>query len=286
MSSSQSLVNRERRMILEGNSTPEAAPAVDVEAILPLSPLQEGILFHSIDSRGCDPFLVQLCYSLSGDLAVPALRAAWEAAVRRHSALRTVFVWERRDRPLQVVRRNPPLVWERHDWRAHSPAESAERLQSFLQAERVQGFHLANSPPIRISLIATGDRAYRLVVTYHHIILDGWSLAIVWRQVVAAYEAGGRISADPVANPQYRDYVAWLGRQDPAAAERFWRRTLRGFRAPALFQSSPVEAATSEFSDLEVRLSATETAVATGFARTHHLTVNTLIQAANPLSDF
>jgi amino acid adenylation domain-containing protein len=263
------------------DSPPAGAPATDVEAILPLSPLQEGMLFHAIDSQGMDPHLIQLCSTIRGDLDVATLRAAWESVVRTHSALRTVFVWERRDRPLQVIRRTAAPPWEEHDWRALPAATHAAQLERFLAADRERGFSLAKLPPFRIRLIALSDRDYRLIVTYHHIILDGWSWAMVSQQVFAVYQAG-RIPETRAPGSQYKDYISWLGRQNSSLAEPFWRHTLKGLREPPLFRVPPahIPADTPGFNDLELELPERETAALCSFARANHLSLNTLIQAA------
>src|SRR3954452_847645 len=210
-----------------------------IEDLFPLTPLQQGLLFHALYEPGSGAYVGQFGFELTGELDVDAFRRAWEAAVERHAALRTGFAWEGGPEPLQVVRRRVEVGLAVEDWRALPAAERAARLEAYLQSDRARGFDPARAPLMRLALFRTGDQAHELVWTHHHLLVDGWSVGLVFRDVVALYDAfsEGRPPALPAVRP-YRGYAAWLKRQDAARAEAFWRRELAGFTAP-----TPVPAA-------------------------------------------
>src|SRR5690348_14343342 len=124
-----------------------------IEAIYPLSPIQQGMLFHSLYEPDSSIYFEQLVFALRGDLNSAALQRAWQHVVERHPILRTIFVWEGREKPLQVVRRQIGLAWEEIDWRTAPPADHAARLAAFLRADRERGFAFAKAPPMRLFLI-------------------------------------------------------------------------------------------------------------------------------------
>ena len=174
----------------------------------------------------------QLVLTLT-DVNVAALRGAWEQVLRRHDVLRTLFVWQTQDKPLQAVRRAVDLPWQELDWRGVDPADRRAKLDALLQADRARGFDLRTAPLMRLILIRSGEHRHELVWSHHHLLLDGWSVALIAKEVVAIYQAQvqGREHHPPLPRP-YQDHIAWLQRQDIAKAEAFWRRSLQGFSAP------------------------------------------------------
>lgn len=205
----------------------------NVEDIYPLSPTQQGLLFHSLYAPEAGVYVQQLSCVFNGKLNVEVFIQCWERAVERHPLLRTSFAWERLEEPLQVVLREVALPSVRQDWRGLSEAQQRERLRDFLREDREQGFDVSGAPLMRVAFIRTGEDACRFVWTSHHLLLDGWSLFLLLEEVFVLYEArcrGEELRLLPVR--AYRDYIAWLQQQDLAAAEAFWRRTLKGFDAP------------------------------------------------------
>ncbi|HEY0737362.1 MAG TPA: amino acid adenylation domain-containing protein, partial [Herpetosiphonaceae bacterium] len=256
----------------------------NVEAIYPLSPTQQGMLFHSLYDSQVGVYIEQLSCTLRGTLNASAFRASWQHTVARHPILRTLFLWERRDQPLQVVRRHVEVPWQDHDWQQWSSADQAAQLTALLDAERVQGFDLSSAPLLRIHLIQLAPDTYQLVLQYHHLLMDAWSFALLFREVLAAYSAfsSGRNPSFPPAR-QYRDYIGWLQQQEVAAAETFWRTTLRGFYTPTpLDTARPRQLAepASTRPQQRLRLSSDDTAALQAFARQQRLTLNTLVQGA------
>jgi surfactin family lipopeptide synthetase C len=256
----------------------------NVEDIYPLSPPQQGMLFHTLYAPQSGIYCEQLGMTFHAPLAVSLFKQAWQWAIERHPMLRSAFVWEGLDEPLQVVRQRVELPWEEQDWRGCSAPEQAARLQAFLQADRVKGFELAQAPLMRLALLRlTPDRCH-CIWSYHHLLLDGVSTNLILNEVLACYQAlqQGRTPNLPRPRP-YRDYIAWLQEQDMAAAEAFWRQHLEGFSAPTpLVVARPAGASATEedSGEYELRLSRDKTSALQVFARQHQLTLNTLIQGA------
>jgi amino acid adenylation domain-containing protein/non-ribosomal peptide synthase protein (TIGR01720 family) len=257
-----------------------------VEDLYPLAPLQSGLLFHSLYAPDSGIYLEQIACTIEGELDPRAFREAWRAVVEHHPVLRTAFVWEGLGEPLQVVQRTVELPWEEEDWRGLESAARAERLGALLDEAARRGMDLSRAPLMRWSLIRIGDRAWRFVWSHHHVLLDGWSVSLVLKEVLLGYEARIRGHELPPAPPRsFRDYIAWLRRQDESRTESFWRDALRGFTTPTpLVIDRPLaaEAASAPPRHGERRrVLADQTAVRLArVAREHQLTLNTLVQGA------
>jgi len=257
----------------------------NIEDIYPLSPMQQGMLFHSLYAPETGVYFEQSSWTLRGDLDISAFERAWQRVVDRHSALRTAFLWEDLDEPLQVVHWWVELPLEKHDWRGLSKTEQEERFEALLETDRERGFELSEAPLMRLALIRTAEDTYHFVWSLHHLLLDGWSQPIIFQEVLASYEAfqqGQHISLPP--SRPYRDYIAWLQQQDMAEAEAFWQRTLKGFTAPTPLvvgrapESGP--APEEDYTVQQTLLPATTMAALQALAQQHQLTLNTLVQGA------
>ncbi|HSF41151.1 MAG TPA: non-ribosomal peptide synthase/polyketide synthase, partial [Thermoanaerobaculia bacterium] len=205
----------------------------EIEDLYPLSPLQEGLLFHSLATAGTDVYFRQLRCTLAGDLDVDAFAAGCQDVLESHSILRTAFVWEGLDASLQMVLRHARLPLHREDWR-HLPADvQRQRLEELAAADRRRGFSLGEAPLMRLALLRFADDRHWVLWSFHHLISDGWSFPLLVGEILRAYSArcDGRPLRRQPARP-FRDYIAWLVEQDLATAERFWRRELEGFTAP------------------------------------------------------
>jgi amino acid adenylation domain-containing protein len=256
----------------------------NIEDIHPLSPMQQGILFHALSSGDSGAYVVESASSLRGTLDVAAFQRAWQAVVQRHPSLRSSFAWEKLDRPMQVAWKRVPLSLEQEDLRGLAPAEQSEKVAQLVAAARRRGFDLGRAPLMRLALLRLGEDEHRLVWFVHHLLLDGWSSAIVLKEVFALYEAerqGKALRLDPV--PPYAELASWLEKQDRARAEAFFRSELRGFTEPtALGIERPPgsEPATPRFGEQRVVLSEDESARLGAFARAHKLTPSTVLQGA------
>ena len=158
--------------------------------------------------------------TLTGEIDVPAFKTAWQQTIARHPVLRTSFYWGKLDKPVQVVLRDAELPIQTHDWRDLSERERQSQLEEFLQKDRACGFDLGKAPLMRLALIHTAAETYRLVWTFHHILLDGWSSSHVLQDSARFYESACQGRHEPVVPlPTYRDYILSLQRQDKARAE-------------------------------------------------------------------
>ena len=206
-----------------------------VDAIYPLTALQAGILFHSLVDMGnagdASVYGTQLELVLEGSIEVAALRAAWDHLTRAHPLLRSVFLWEGLAAPVQVVLDAVATPWEDHDLRGTRDEESA--LGTLRSELRMRSISVDEAPLTRFTLVRTADQRYRLFWTSHHIVFDGWSGAVLLRELVTAYRS---IVADTapraIRSGSYEAYLRWLQGQDQLEAESYWRRTLGGFAEP------------------------------------------------------
>jgi len=251
-----------------------------IEAIYPLSPMQQGMLFHTIYAPQSGVYFQQLRCTLEGELDKPALRRAWQRVVDRHAILRTAFTWQHHKKPLQVVRQQVTLPWDEKDLRGFDGVEQERQVQFLLQSDRAKGFSLAQPPLMRAALMQTGEHLHEFVWSYHHILLDGWSIGLVLKEVFACYEAFRRNEELYLPQPRpYQDYIAWLKQQDLSQAETFWRRLLHGFSAPTPLPSSAASE-TGECEEFQFEVPETITGALQQLAREQQLTMNTLVQGA------
>ncbi|XXY54891.1 amino acid adenylation domain-containing protein [Sorangium sp. So ce269] len=259
----------------------------DVESIHYLSPLQQGLLFHAVSDRSADPYFIQSSFLLEGRLDLDTFERAWQALAERHPILRTGFVWEGVARPVQVVRTRAAIPVARHDLRGLAAAEREQALAELLAADRRAGFDLLKAPLMRLTLVQLEEDAFCFINSHHHLLLDGWSFALLLREALLVYQALVRGTIPELPRPRpYREYLAWVQAQDEAVAERFFRGALAGFRAPT---SIPLEAAPGAgaagdgafpFAEQELRFSRAETEALAACARGLRVTVNTLVQGA------
>jgi hypothetical protein len=235
------------------------------------------MLFHSLYDADKGAYVSQLTCVLEGPLEEAILRSAWRE-VSRHAVLRTAFVWEDPESMVQRVEESVELPLEQEDWSGESAARQADRLAVYMRENRRRGFEVSRAPLVRLGHFRLGEGRHQLVWCFHHLLLDGWSLAIVLQELLAAFAAArrGRRPGLPQGRP-YRDYVAWLLRQDAAATERFWRRQLEDFEVPTPLPTS--SAASGERGERALSLGVERTAAVEALARQHRVTVNHLFQA-------
>ena len=200
--------------------------------VLPLSPLQEGLLFHALyDARGPDVYTVQLDLELAGALDEALLRLAVRGLLDRHASLRASFRHEGVRRPVQVIVSRAEPSWRSVDLAGLAAAEREQRLAAELAAERGGRFELTEPPLLRVLLVRVGaerqEERHRLVLTHHHLLMDGWSGPVLVAELLRLYAAGGSDAGLPPA-ASYRDYLKYVARQDRGAALAYWRAVLSG----------------------------------------------------------
>ncbi|GAB4212335.1 MAG: hypothetical protein OHK0022_48020 [Roseiflexaceae bacterium] len=252
-----------------------------VETFYPLSPMQQGMLFHTLYDQGQGTYVEQLILPLHGSLQIDAFQRAWAQIIQRHAALRTAFVWQGLKNPAQVVYRQVEIPWDIRDWRGLPPEQQQQQLAAFLEADRQRGFVIEQPPLMRMGLFRTADDAHQLVWSQHHLLLDGWSLALVLRELPVAYESALAGRPLELSQPRpYRDYIAWLQKQDMAEAERFWRAAMAGFHTATPLGVDRPAAGPAGYAEHELLLPPETATRLQGLARQHGLTANTVFQGA------
>lgn len=198
-----------------------------------LTPLQEGILYHALRDPASRAYFERLEYGLDGALDAAAFRAAWQDLTDRHDILRTLFAVRNTPRPLQVVLRQWPVVLHEEDLSALSASEARARIEAWKAGDLERGFRLAAEVPLRLALFRLDAGHHRVVWSFHHILLDGWCLAILQHEFDACYLArlDGRPPRLPAA-PRFASYVRWLDARDRHADSAFWAQRLAGFDTP------------------------------------------------------
>ncbi|MDX3187122.1 amino acid adenylation domain-containing protein [Streptomyces sp. MN03-5084-2B] len=241
-----------------------------LQDVLPLTPLQEGLLYHAaLSDHGTDVYHVQLVVDLEGDLDAEALRAAGQALLDRHAPLRACFRRRRSGEPVQVVPARARLPWREVDLRGRPESEA----DAAVDEERARPFDVENPPLLRFLLIRLAEKRHRVVSTNHHVLTDGWSMPLILRDLFALY-AGQPVP--PV--PDHREYPKWLRGQDRPAAERAWREALDGLAEPTLVAASGQQREPKLPEALVVDVPERLSADVTAWARAEGLTLNTVLQ--------
>lgn len=255
------------------------------EDVYPLTPFQQGVLFHVLDTPQAGMYLNQQRYTLRGELDLGAFKQALQAVMDRHQILRTAFLLSGLEGPHQVVYRNVKLPFVMHDWSELSPIETSARLETFLQADFQSGFDLKRVPLNRTTLIRTEPDLYEFIWSFHLLLMDGWSMQVILRDLLALYDslrAGKAIDLEPPL--PYREFIKWQQRQPQDQAEVYWRKTLIGFTSPTplVFDRMPQPGASEQpfFKERVVLLDEETTNNLRGFTSEHRLTLNTLLQGA------
>ncbi|WP_395705350.1 amino acid adenylation domain-containing protein [Rhodococcus ruber] len=280
-----------------GGLTPSDVPLVsvtqtDLEAferrfdgvtdVWPLAPLQAGLLFHAIlAADSVDPYSVQLSLALSGSVDPARLRSAAKTLVNRHANLRTAFVTAADGTAVQVVLDHVDVPWREVDLSGiHDQAQRDEELRALLAADRATHFDTTRPPLVRFTLVALGDDHYRLVLANHHITLDGWSMPLLLRELLALYALRSDDTALPRAH-SYRTYLAWMSEQDTAASLREWADVLAGVDEPTLLLAQAQGQPLDRFAEkVDRSLGEETTAALVAIAARHGVTMNTVVQLA------
>ena len=251
-----------------------------LEDVLPLSPLQEGLLFHALyDAHAPDVYTVQLELDLEGALDVAVLEAAAHALMARHASLRAGFRHEEVRRPVQIIVPQAAAPWRLLDLSSLDEATRASEANRIVAEDRAARFDLAAAPLLRFALLRLGARQHRLVLTNHHLLMDGWSAPVLVRELLALYASRGDAAALPRLTP-YRDYLAYLVAQDRAAATAAWREALAGLEEATRLAPQDRVRVPRVPEQIILELSETQTEALSHEARRQGVTLNTMLQAA------
>ncbi|WP_458130030.1 amino acid adenylation domain-containing protein [Pseudomonas sp. Z2-11] len=255
-----------------------------IDDLLPLSPMQEGMLLHTLLRPNSGIYLMQQRYRWDGELDRSAIEYAWARQLARHPMLRTGFWWQDGKAALQCVYHDtdPAFAW--YDWRHLDEASRQRQLDAVLDAECRQGFDMRRPPLTFLRVFQVADREFLIVRSFHHILTDAWCFGLLMADLFAHYQA--RVLGQPVARPllpSFSNYVHWLQCQDTSITEQFWTRELAGFSAPTplvVDRPTATEQAVETVANLDVTLSIADTRALTALCQQHQLTPNTWIQGA------
>jgi len=254
-----------------------------VDDLCRVTPLQHGMLFHSLYSGDKDVYFARFSWRLSGALDAKHFASAWQQAIDRNTSLRTSFSFDGLQDPVQIVNRDVTAALQRLDWSGHSETEQASMLREFLEDDQNTRFDFGAAPLLRLMLIRLGPDDHRFIWSFHHAILDGWSVPLVLKEVFAIYDAlcAGTEPALPEPAP-FSNYLRWLDRQDGSGAEAFWRRTLQGFTAPTPLPAARVQQLSPgtepEYAENLLQIDAETVTQLRDIAQQSRITLNTIVQ--------
>jgi len=235
--------------------------------VYPVTPMQEAMLFESVAAPATDVYVQQLSCRLSGELRLADFERAWQTLFERHAVLRTAFAWRDLPQPLQVVGDQVRVPLE---------VVAAADVAALRERERLEGFDLGRAPLMRLKLVRHGENEHELIWTWHHIILDAWSVPIVMEELFALY--GGQADLTPIR--PYRDFVAWQRSRSLGDAEKFWRAELAGFQEPTPIRWTAQNPEPPDYGLDYVQVPDVEMEALRDAARRSRLTINTLVQGA------
>lgn len=261
-------------------NTPTTSSGMALAEVWPPSPMQEGILYHlALDAEAPDTYRIQQTLTIDGPIDPERFRTSWQTLLNRHAALRACFHQRKSGEMVQLIPREVKLPWEERDLSHLAEQDALAEVTVLAEKERAKKFELAKPPLLRLMLIRLGPAKHCLVTTSHHLVMDGWSRAILESELLEIYAAGGVASGLPSAR-SYRDYLAWLDRQDKETARAAWRAELAGAERSALGIPERAKKAPGQQAREAIGYSTDFTSTLTEFARGHGLTLNTLVQGA------
>ncbi|MBW4440825.1 MAG: amino acid adenylation domain-containing protein [Plectolyngbya sp. WJT66-NPBG17] len=260
-------------------TTPNRPESSEIEAAYPLSPMQQGMLFHHRYEPRSGVDIEQVVCTLREAVKIERFVEVWQQVVDRHAILRTCIGWDSQNEPIQQVRSSIDVKLKTRDWQSLTPAQQSEQLNEFLIHDRQRNFDLSDSL-MRFALIQIAPDVYEFVWSFHHILLDGRSITRILQEVFALYD-------DPFAQllpaRPYQDYIEQLQQQDWSRSKSYWQQLLKGFTTPTPLLTvptlQPVEKR-SGHQTAELQFSAQFTQTLRSFTEQHNITPNTLVQAA------
>jgi microcystin synthetase protein McyA len=253
-----------------------------VSSAYPLSPMQQGILFHSLgDSQA---YVMQVVCRLDHVLDRAAFAQAWQAVAERHDIFRTGLACNDGNIFEHVEHEHVVLPYKAFDWRNRSAEDQSKALSAYLAQDRRRGFNLSVAPLTRVAMFEFGPESQAFVWTFHHAILDGRGRAIVLREVFRLYEAIVKGDSAPIAGaPSYRQFVSWYAQQNWSDAARHWCHVLKDCPTPfslPVIQRADTRYVGKEYAECPVTIDAPKQAALEALALDNGLTMNTIVQAA------
>ncbi len=254
----------------------------DLQEVYPMTPMQEGMFFHALYEPDSQAYVQQITYGLRGALDIAAFEAAWNRLIQRHDVLRTVFIHRHVPKPLQFVLKQRRLDIAFQDLRSLAGEKQDDIIQALRVKDRSAPFDLSHDALMRLRVIHTGEDRFRVIWTFHHILMDGWCLPILQKELMALYRAEiHRTDPHLPAPGAFRTFVSWLEKQDRESSRQYWRTYLDGYDRPATFpkQAIGLLAQAYDLKTVSMVLDAETTQALHQLAGRNRATLNVVIQA-------
>ncbi len=250
-----------------------------------LSPLQQGLLFNTLYAPHSGVDIIQVVCTLHEHIRSEEFEQAWQAVFEKYAVLRTAFTGDGLTEFQQEITSSCVLPFKQQDWSTTLPEKRQSRLEDFLRTDRQMGFNLAEPPLIRLNLCCISDSHYYFIFTFHHIILDGRSLLMLFNDVFLLYDAFfEEKEVSSATEVPYRDYLAWLRYRDTTGEKEFWQQWLRGVASPTTINNSRIPKNESDsfknFEEQNIRFTYPMTTALKKLAQQNQLTLNTILQGA------
>ncbi|WP_052675795.1 non-ribosomal peptide synthetase [Paenibacillus sp. IHBB 10380] len=254
----------------------------NIKLIQKLSPLQEGMLFHYLLDGNSTTYFEQIDFTFAGEMRIDLFEESLNILLKKYDVFRTIFMIEELKRPLQIVLTERPAKIDYEDISNYEENEKLSYIKEFKKKDREKGFDLRKDLLMRLSVIQTGKETYRVIWSYHHIIMDGWCTGIVLGDLFKYYvqlKSGQRVELEK-AYP-YSDYIQWLGEQDQEEALEYWENYLRGYEQQASVPAQRKGEGNREYRQEEmiVTVGEKESGQLNRLAQKYQVTINTMIQA-------
>lgn len=252
----------------------------NIKNIYELTPLQEGMLFHTLYDQESLAYFEQTHYHISGSLNISIFQATWQEIVKRHDILRTLFVHKSVAQPIQIVLKERPIPFHFEDIRHLSAEQQIIYCNQYLQQDKQHRFDLTKDPLMRITVFQLGDTSFDIIWTLHHILMDGWSLNIIQDEFFIIYNALKEKKSHHLSTPvPFANYVKWLKQQDKQAAKHYWQTYLQHYEKLATLPQQTTTNTTFITKTTDLHLSQAKTQYLHQLATENHITINTVIQA-------
>ena len=255
----------------------------NIEAIYDLTPLQQGMLYHTVSAEDSAAYNLQMAFTLEGYIDEKILEQSWQKIVKNYTALRTSFAWEKIKKPYQIVNREVDFTIENIDLSDLPEVEQKKQIDEFIKDDMLRPLKLNKPPLMRLSLIRQGAEKHQLIWTFSHIILEGWSAAIILAKTWQLYkDLTSDITSEPSPAIPYVDYINWLKKQDQNKAEKYWKENLKGFTTATQLPIDKVFASevaqVTHIDNISAEIPIDKTLELKAMARNNKLTLNTLVQ--------
>ncbi|WP_339373119.1 condensation domain-containing protein, partial [Paenibacillus elgii] len=258
-----------------------ASPIGELENVYTLTPMQKGMLFHNMMDAQSGAYFEQVTFDLQGSFDVESFSRSLNLLVQRHEALRANYISSWKDEPVQVIFRERSCELHYEDVSGMPQAERRQYAIDFADADKARGFDLARDPLMRVAVLRTGEQVHHVIWSHHHILMDGWCMFSMIKEVFDsyfAYQEQRQPELAPVT--PFARFIEWLEKQDVRAASNYWSGYLAGYEQQTALPQAKSQSKPEDYVPVELDLELSEelSERIERAARQNQVTVNTLIQ--------